>query len=196
MHFVAPLLLDYITNGREQGRLGNRDPGAAPHGVYPCTGEDRWLALACDTDAQWRGLLAAAEPEGGPLHSDAFATLLARKANEDELDRLISEWTSRREQRELMQTLQEAGVPAGVINDPRDLFNDPQLRHRGHFLWLDHPEIGPHAVERSEFELSLTPGGLEIPAPLLGQHTEHFLRDIIGLTGDEYRSLESEGVLE
>ena len=196
LHFIAPLLLDYTTNGREQGRLGNRDPGAAPHGVYPCTGEDRWLALACRTDEHWKGLLDTAEPEGGPLHSDAFATMLGRKANEDELDSLISEWTSLHERGELMQALQEAGVPAGVINDPRDLFDDPQLQHRNHFQWLDHPEIGPHATERSEFELSLTPGGLETPAPLLGQHTEHFLRDIIGLTEGEYRSLESDGVLE
>ena len=95
-----------------------------------------------------------------------------------------------------MQKLQTAGVPAGVINDPRDLFDDAQLKHRGHFVWLDHPEIGPYATDRSEFELSLTPGSLDTPAPLLGQHTEHFLRDVIGLTGDEYRSLESDGVLE
>jgi benzylsuccinate CoA-transferase BbsF subunit len=196
MHFIAPLILDYNVNGREQGRLGNRDPGAAPHGVYPCAGEDRWLALACSTDVQWQGLLNAAEPEGGPLHSGSFATLLARKSNEDELDRLLAQWTASHDQYGLMRKLQAADVPSGVINDPRDLFDDPQLQHRGHFIWLDHPEIGPYATDRSEFELSLTPGSLDTPAPLLGQHTEHFLRDIIGLTGDEYRSLESDGVLE
>ena len=196
MHFIAPLLLDYNTNGREQGRLGNRDPGASPHGVYPCTGEDRWLALACRSGEQWKRLLKVAEPDGGPLHSDAFSTLLARKANEDELDRLIALWTSQHDRHDLMRQLQDAGVPAGVINDPRDLFEDPQLLHRNHFRWLDHPEIGAYATDRSEFELSLTPGSLDTPAPLLGQHTEHFLRDIIGLSDEEYRSLESDGVLE
>ena len=196
MHFVAPLLLDYTVNGREQGRLGNRDQGAAPHGVYPCAGEDRWLAIACSSDAHWQGLLRVAEPDGGPLHSEAFATLLGRKANEDDLDRLVAQWTVQCDRHELMRALQEAGVPAGVINDPRDLFEDPQLQHRGHFQWLDHPEIGPYATDRSEFELSLTPGSLDTPAPLLGQHNEHFLREIIGLTGEEYHSLESDGVLE
>ncbi len=196
MHFIAPLLLDYSANGREQGRLGNRDPGAAPHGVYPCTGEDRWIAIACFTDDHWQALQKAAEPEGGPLHSGSFVTMPSRKAHEDELDRLVAGWTSNHDRHDLMQKLQTAGVPAGVINDPRDLFDDAQLKHRGHFVWLDHPEIGPYATDRSEFELSLTPGSLDTPAPLLGQHTEHFLRDVIGLTGDEYRSLESDGVLE
>ena len=95
-----------------------------------------------------------------------------------------------------MQLLQEAGIPAGMVNDPRDLFDDPQLQHRRHFQWLDHPEIGPYATDRSEFDLSLTPGSLDTPAPLLGQHTEHFLREIIGLSEEEYHSLEGDGVLE
>ena len=196
MHFLAPFLLDYTANGREQQRQGNRDAAAAPHGVYPCAGEDRWLALACETGQQWRSLIELAEPDGGPLHADHFATLLSRKANEDELDRLIADWTVKHEQRPLMEALQGAGIPAGIINDPRDLFEDPQLQHRQHFRWLDHPEIGPYATDRSEFELSLTPGSLDTPAPLLGQHTEHFLRDVVGLTEDEYRSLEADGALE
>ena len=83
-----------------------------------------------------------------------------------------------------------------MVNDPRDLFEDPQLQHRQHFHWLDHPEIGPYATDRSEFDLSLTPGSLDTPAPLLGQHTQHFLRNIIGLSEEEYRSLEGDGVLE
>ena len=196
MHFLAPFLLDYTANGREQQRQGNRDPGAAPHGVYPCAGDDRWLALACATEEQWRSLLDLAEPEGGPLHGDAFATLLLRKSNEDELDRIVAGWTARHEQRPLMEMLQGAAIPAGMVNDPRDLFEDPQLRHREHFRWLDHPEIGPYATDRSEFELSLTPGSLDIPAPLLGQHTEHFLRNVVGLSEEEYRSLEEDGALE
>ena len=196
MHFLAPFLLDYAANGREQQRQGNRDPATAPHGVYPCAGEDRWLALACRTEDQWRSLLRAAEPAGGPLHSEAFSSLLSRKANEDDLDGLVARWTVQYEQRPLMRLLQDAGVPAGMVNDPRDLFEDPQLQHRQHFRWLDHPEIGPYATDRSEFELSLTPGSLDTPAPLLGQHTEHFLREIVGLTEDEYRSLESDGALE
>ena len=196
MHFLAPFLLDYTANGREQGRQGNREPGAAPHGVYPCAGEDRWLALACLTEQKWQAFLTVAEPDGGPLHGEAFSTLLSRKANEDDLDLLVADWTVGHEQRSLMRLLQEAGVPAGMVNDPRDLFDDPQLQHREHFRWLDHPEIGPYATDRSEFSLSLTPGSLDTPSPLLGEHTEHFLREVAGLTDEEYRSLEDDGVLE
>ena len=196
LHFLAPLLLDYAANGREQQRQGNRDAGAAPHGAYPCQGPDRWLALACRTEAQWQALRNLAEPHGGPLHAPAFDTLPDRKANEDALDALIAQWTAHHHQRPLMQLLMDAGIPAGMVNDPRDLFDDPQLQHRQHFRWLDHPEIGPYATDRSEFDLSLTPGSLNAPAPLLGQHTEHFLREIIGLTRDEYESLAKDGVLE
>ena len=196
MHFLAPLLLDYTANGREPERQGNRDAGAAPHGVYPCRGQDRWLALACRAEEEWQAFLSVAEPQGGPLHADAFATLPARKTNEDELDHLVAQWTAHHEQRLLMRRLLEAGVPAGMVNDPRDLFDDPQLQHRQHFRWLEHPEIGPYATDRSEFELSLTPGSLDAPAPLLGQHTERFLREIIGLSEEEYRTLESDGALE
>ena len=196
LHFIAPFLLDYTVNGREQDRMGNRDPGAAPHGVYPCAGEDRWIALACRTNEQWGGLLELAEPGGGPLHSDSFSTFLGRKSDEDELDRLVAAWTVGFDRGDLLRRLQDAGVPSGIVNDPRDLFDDPQLRHRDHFQWLDHSEIGPYATDRSEFELSLTPGSLDSPAPLLGQHNEYFFRDVIGLTGEEYRSLETDGVLE
>ena len=196
LHFLAPLLLDYTANGREQQRQGNRDAGAAPHGVYPCQGQDRWLALACPTEAQWQALRNLAEPHGGPLHAPAFDTLPDRKANEDALDALIAQWTAQHRRRPLMQRLMDAGIPAGMVNDPRDLFDDPQLQHRQHFRWLEHPEIGPYATDRSEFDLSLTPGSLDAPAPLLGQHTEHFLREIIGLSRDEYESLANDGVLE
>jgi benzylsuccinate CoA-transferase BbsF subunit len=83
-----------------------------------------------------------------------------------------------------------------MVNDPRDLFEDAQLKHRRHFQYLDHPEIGPYASDRSEFNLSRTPGGLNRPAPLIGEHTEYVLRDIIGLSEDEYRSLKDDGALE
>ena len=95
-----------------------------------------------------------------------------------------------------METLQSAGVPAGTVNDCRDLFNDAQLQHRRHFQWLDHSEIGPYATDRSEMNFSVSPGSLDIPAPLLGEHTLYVLKDLIGLTDEEYKSLEEDGVLE
>jgi len=197
LHFSAPLLLDYSVNGREQGRRGNQDPTAAPHGVYPCQGEDRWIAISCYTDAEWQSLVRLMAPsEWDKARQEKFATLLARKSGEAELDLAVAEWTKNQDSRQLMRTLQDAGVPAGVVNDCRDLFEDPQLKHREHFQFLDHPEIGPYASDRSEFNLSKTPGSLDTPAPLIGEHTEYVLREVIGLSEDEYRSLKEDGVLE
>ena len=197
LHFSSPVLLDWAINARERMRMGNRDPVAAPHGAYPCKGDDRWIAIACFTDEQWNGLRRLMDPSGrGWPYADEFSNLLGRKSSEDELERRIGEWTRQWNARELMETLQRSGVPAGMVNDPRDLFEDAQLEHRGHFRYLDHPEIGPYASEGSEFKLSLTPGELDRPAPLLGQHTEYVLKEIIGVPDDEYRSLYAEGVLE
>ncbi len=197
LHFSAPLLLDYSVNGREQGRRGNHEPGAAPHGVYPCEGEDRWIAMACYTDAEWQSLVRLMAPaDWDAARQQRFSTLLGRKSREQELDQAIAEWTKDQDSQQLMRTLQNAGVPAGVVNDCRDLFEDPQLKHREHFQFLDHPEIGPYASDRSEFNLSKTPGSLDTPAPLLGEHTEYVLREVIGLSEDEYRSLKEDGVLE
>jgi CoA:oxalate CoA-transferase len=95
-----------------------------------------------------------------------------------------------------MQRLQAVGVPAGVVNDTHDLFDDAQLQHRNHFTWLDHPEMGPYATDYSEMHLSATPGRLDRPAPLLGQDTEHALLNIVGLTQDEYHELEQDNLLQ
>ncbi|MCH8351397.1 MAG: CoA transferase [Chloroflexi bacterium] len=197
LHFSAPYLLDQAVNGREQGRRGNRDPDAAPNGVYPCLGEDRWIAISCQTDQEWQTLSRLMAPEGENVdHWSRFSTLAGRKSMEDELDRMVADWTKEQDGQALMHALQEAGVPAGVVNDCRDLFEDPQLCHRQHFTFLDHPEIGPYGSDRAEFNLSKSPGSLDTPAPLLGQHTEYALKELVGLTAQEYQSLEEDGVLE
>ncbi len=197
LHFLAPFIMDYAVNGREQGRRGNRDPGMAPHGVYPCQGEDRWIAIACATDEHWRTLGRFASPDGsGWAHDERFCTLLGRKSHEDELDRLVGQWTGGWNAKDLMRSLQKAGVPAGVVNDTRDLFEDPQLAHRRHFQYLEHPEIGVYPSDRSELDLSETPGSLDMAAPLIGQHTEEVLTQMFGLSTEEYRSLKDEGVLD
>ena len=157
LHFSAPFLLDYAVNGRSQGRRGNQDPGTAPHGVYPCKGEDRWIAIACFNESEWAALRLTLSQQGqGWADDERWRTVVGRKDREDELDRLISGWTRGWDGAELMRSLQRTGVPAGMVNDCRDLFEDPQLNYRGHFQYLDHPEIGTYATDRSEFDLSRT----------------------------------------
>jgi crotonobetainyl-CoA:carnitine CoA-transferase CaiB-like acyl-CoA transferase len=197
LHFSSPLLLDYAINGVEPTRQGNRDAGAAPHGVYPCQGEDRWIAIACFSDAEWHALRQVIAPSGDSWpDQERFSSLRGRKAAEDELDRFMADWTQGWEAKTLMETLQQAGVPAGMVNDTRDLFEDAQLQYRGHYQYLDHAEIGRYASEKSEFNLSRTPGKLDRPAPMMGEHNEYVLRELVGLTEPEYQSLKDDAVLE
>ena len=83
-----------------------------------------------------------------------------------------------------------------MVEISEDLFSDPQIKHRGHFVFLDHPEIGHHAIDGNPFTLSESPAKYHRPAPLLGQHTAYVLRELLGISDAEIKALEAEGVLE
>jgi benzylsuccinate CoA-transferase BbsF subunit len=181
-------------NGEVVGRSGNRDAHAAPHGVYPCRGEDRWIAIAVWSDDEWRRLR---EAMGDPDWARAaqLATGEGRLGDPDAIDEALSAWTARSDPRELAAALQEAGVEAGVVQNEADLLSDPQLAHRGHWVPVEHPHLGPLLVERAGFRLSASPGGYARPGPLLGEHTDGILRDLLGLSPDEIARLRREEVL-
>jgi crotonobetainyl-CoA:carnitine CoA-transferase CaiB-like acyl-CoA transferase len=127
---------------------------------------------------------------------DRFATLRGRQAHEDELERRIAEWTRRWDAEALMEALQAAGVPAGVVQSNRDVVEDPQLRARDHFVFFEHPELGLHTVQRSEFRLSRAEGTHPWPAPDIGTHTVEICTDILGMSRAEIDALVAEDVLE
>jgi benzylsuccinate CoA-transferase BbsF subunit len=192
---IGTAILDYTANGRDGDRVGNRVPHAAPHGAYRCAGDDRWCAIAVTSDAEWDAFCRAT---GHPEWQDdpRFVTLSERKACEDEIDSLVGGWTKTRSAQEVMRTLQAAGVPAGVVQNARDLLeNDAHLRERGHYIYLEHPEADRTAYDGPSFRLSKTPGVLHSPAPCLGQHAEYVCREIIGLSVHEISRLVIEGVL-
>ena len=195
LQYLAPALLDTQVNGRPPTRQGNADSAMAPHAVYRCAGADRWCAIACETDAHWEALAALM---GCPdMAADArFATLSARKDNEATLDTAVEAWTSGLAAHEVMEQCQRAGVPAGAVQTCEDLFADAQLRHRGHFVRLDHPEMGPHATDGNAFILSETPASYVRPAPLLGQHTRQVCKETLGMADQEIDGLYADGVLE
>jgi crotonobetainyl-CoA:carnitine CoA-transferase CaiB-like acyl-CoA transferase len=195
IQFLAPLVLDYFANGTVAERMGNRCHYAAPHGAFRCKGEDRWCFIAVYTDDEWKALCQVmGEPDW--TRSERFATFLSRKRNEDELELLVANWTANFDAYELMQKLQDASVPAGVLQTGEDLHNDPQLKHRHYLHQLEHPEIGRHSYEGLPFKLSKTTSEFKMPAPLLGQHTEYVCTKILGMSDEEFVALMAEGVFE
>jgi benzylsuccinate CoA-transferase BbsF subunit len=193
---LGPAILDFTVNGRNAMPQGNRDDYMAPHGVYPCQGDDRWLALAVATDEQWHALAAEL---GVPelVADDRFTTLADRQRNHDDLDKALGARTAGCEAYDLMERLQARGVPAAVVQTYQDLIDrDPQLRHRGHFAVLDHPEMGPSIYNSPPFRLTGTDEPvMRTPAPLLGQHTRQVCADLLGMDDAEIDRLISEGVL-
>ena len=193
--FVAPAILEYQLLGTAPTRRGNRHDFAAPHGVYPCRGEDSWIAISVFGDAEWQRLVKAMRKPAWAV-SLRLATQLSRKENEAELDAMLAKWTRRQHTQDLAQKLQKAGVHAAKANSIADLFGDPQLAHRGHWGAVPHKEVGPHHVEMPAYALSETPCAEPKPEPLLCEHTEMVLEKLLGLSRAEIEILESQGAIE
>ena len=178
---LGPTLLNRTVNGRSTTRAGNEHPYAAPHGVYPCEGEDRWIAIAALTDEAWRSLcVVLGEPDWSCDAS--FDTGAGRWECRRMLDeRLVAE-TQRWNAEALMEALQARGVAAGVVQNARDVVSaDPQLAHRQHWIRMTHPEMGETVYNAPPFRFSRTRVALRGPAPLLGQHTREIANQLLGL---------------
>lgn len=186
-------VMDYAVNGREQMRMGNRHPDAAPHGVYRTRGEKRWIGIAVYNDGEWEALKKVL---GSPEWADdpKFSSKKGRLANQDQLDELIENWTAEQNGKELMEKLVAGGVRAGMVLDAKDILEDPQMRARGHWVYLDHPEIGVSAYSGSPVHMSKTPAQFKTAAPLLGQHTEEVMKEILNMSDQEFKKLEAEEV--
>ncbi|MFE9629077.1 CaiB/BaiF CoA transferase family protein [Streptomyces sp. NPDC006527] len=190
---IGPALLAAAV-GLRIDRTANEDTAAAPHGVYPCAGEDRWCALAVSTDEHWQALInVLGKPEW--VAQDAYATAGGRWTARRELDTLVAAATATREADDLADALTAAGVPAAVVSNAAQVRADPQLNARDHWKTLDHPEMGPSVYDNIPYRLSATPGRLRGPAPLLGADTRDVCLDLLGLTPDQYERLAAEGVV-
>ena len=203
LHFLSPALLDYQVNGRVLNREGNRSFRSAPHGVYRCQGQegqeghgeqDHWLAISVSDNAQWQGLLKTL---GNPAWGNEarFTTQSGRIQHAEALDESVGAWAAEQAAETAADTLQHAGVPAGVVQNCLDLHQDPRLAAWGMFHYLDHKEMGPSPYEGHQFHLSKTPGELRWPAPVMGQHNEHVFGDILGLSPEEIAQLMEEKVI-
>ena len=195
VHFMGPLVLDYTVNQRVGTRMGNRSPSAAPHNAYRCRGDDRWCVIAVSSEKEWEHFCGVI---GNPAwtREPGFSTFEARKENEGRLDGMVEEWTINHSAEDVMTLMQDAGVSAGVVQTAEDMLEqDPQFKHR-HFFWeLDHPEVGKYRAPRQPYLLSKISCDIQ-RSPLLGEHNEYVLNEIIGMSDDEIEELVIAEVLE
>ena len=193
INVIGEQVVGYSMTGREPPRRGNRHSSMAPHGCYPCQGDDQWLTIACEDDAQFTALCTAmGRPE---LAADVrFADVVSRYRNQDSLDELITEWTREREKAAAAEALQAAGVAAAPVQSVPEVFADAQLRARGFYESVSHSLAGVWEVEGPHWRMSDSPGHVRLPAPAFGEHNGYVLGELLGLSGEEIMALEAEGV--
>lgn len=204
MDLLAEGILEYTMNGREPERNGNRDPFMAPHGIFKCRDLaekvmdmtiDRWVSIVCADDAEW-GRLARAMGRPELADDPRFKTLAARKANEDELEALISGWTLPQRFDEVARKLQAAGVAAAPCADNKYLCDEDQhVAQRNYWVELNHPEVGVQRHAGIPWRMSGTSTAVRVPAPCLGQHTDETLARL-GYSKEEVESLRKIGALD
>ena len=193
-------VLDWSVNrraGRRPGQpSGNRaDFGEmAPHGIYPAAGDDRWVAIACRDDSDWKALAAWI---GEPWAEDGrFTTHAGRVAAQDELDRLVADHTATRDASVVARDLVAAGVPASVVKSPAERIDgDPELAQWGLFPEVEHPEIGTVRVEGLPLRFSDSDWSISEPAPCLGEHNDFVFTDILGRTAEDLEALRGVGAI-
>ncbi|MFN8508845.1 MAG: CoA transferase [Dehalococcoidia bacterium] len=191
--FAAEAAMEYLRTGRQRQRMGNRHPAFAPHGVYPCAGAERWIAVACESESDWVAFRAAL---GSPAALDTpdFATNAARKANEDALDREIAALTAALTREAAVTMFQSAGLAAAPVLDATEVANDAGLRAREMVAEVTHPETGTWPQATAPWRYSRSGRPPIRPAPRLGEHTLEVLAELLGTTHEEYDSLVAAGV--
>lgn len=204
MDLLPEGLLEYTMNGREPVRNGNRDPWMAPHGIFQCQDLpekildmtiDMWVSIVAADDGEWSRLARAI---GKPELADdpRFSSLAARKKNEDELEAIITQWTSSRSAAECTDILQKADVAAFVCSTNKDVAEDRHLKARDYFVTLEHPEVGVRQHCGIPWQMSRTPCKVKAPAPLIGQHNEEVLGSVLGYSAAEIAELRKAGALK
>ena len=192
VYSLSPWLLEQAATGHSHSRMGNRSTRAAPHGAFPCHGEDRWIAIACWTDHEWQQLATIIGVDA-QLHPDLDSRLLAQ----EEIESLVSAWTRQRGADKIAGQLQYAGLEAVPVVNFEDLLErDQQLAQRDHFVRLDRPVTGESVYERNGFRLSRASSTFSKPAPLLGEHTDEVLVKLLGYDPAQLDELKQCGAIE
>jgi crotonobetainyl-CoA:carnitine CoA-transferase CaiB-like acyl-CoA transferase len=187
------LFLAASVTGDAPTRMANRSERFAPQGVFPCIGDDAWVAISVTSDEEWERLVAVIDDAA--LRDPAFTSVATRFTRHDELDAHIAEWTASRDKFEIMHQLQGAGVTAGASFTNRDLVEDAHLAARGFIVEWDQPTVGPRRYAGFPIHLSRTGPVAMRPTPLLGQDNRYVVGDVLGLASEDIDALEAKGII-
>ena len=195
LNYVTPLVLDWQANARKPKLTGNKSKYGAPHGIYRCQGEDRWVAIAVFTESEWQSFKKIL---GNPQWAEkaVYKTLEDRLKNSDELDKEVEAWTKGLTAEQVMNMLQGEGVAAGVVENSHDMDNDIQLNYYNFYRQIDHPFMGKLRYYHPA-ALTLSKAETEVKGPiLLGEHTDYICSQILGMSQNEIDELKKKGVFQ
>jgi benzylsuccinate CoA-transferase BbsF subunit len=187
-------LMDCIMNGRVRSRRGNQDDMMAPHNCYRCRGDDRWVSIAVSTEEEWQAFCQAM---GNPdwTRDDKFSNARGRWQNQEELDRLVTEWTLSHTHFEVTEMLQKAGIAAFPSLSNQEIFSDPHFKERKLAVEVEHPVMGKQVVLGAPWKLSETPAEVIKASPTMGENNEYVFGELLGLSSNEIKRLMDEQVI-
>ena len=193
---LGPTILDYSVNhnlAMPQGNSSGCVP-AAPYGCFKCLGDDRWCVIAVFTEEEWHALCQImANPTWA--RQERFSSLLKRQQHAEGLNELLGQWTANYTPEQVMNMLQEAGVPSCVVNNAEDLANDPQLKSREFFIQLPHPVLGNTSFDSTPIRLNGTPARFWRAAPQLGQDNRYVYQGLLGLSEEQLGQYIEKGII-
>jgi crotonobetainyl-CoA:carnitine CoA-transferase CaiB-like acyl-CoA transferase len=179
--------------GYQRERMGPGTVNVVPHSHYP-SGDGKWVAIACTSDKIFERLARAmGRPE--LAGEGIFGTIAKREAAREQVDTLVSEWTSARSRQEVIGLCDEAQVPAGPLNSISEIFEDPQFRARENIAFVKDERVGELAVPNVTPRLAQTPGRIDSLGPSLGSHNDEVLRGMLGVTEERMNELAAAGVI-
>jgi benzylsuccinate CoA-transferase BbsF subunit len=194
IHFLEPLVLDYTVNGRIAGLAGMSSERACPHGVFRAAGDERYVAIAVETNAEWHALRSLV-PGLAPFAGAEWDDLAARIGAKESVEAPLAAWCREQEPFACASLLREAGIPAYVSLRATDLHGDPQLSARGFFVELDHPRVGKAFYDGPVTLFSATPARITCAGPAVGHDSFEVMTRILGYDEDAVAELAAAGVL-
>lgn len=195
INFLGPAIINFAVTGQDPKPIGNRSLSQSPHNLFRCKEPDSWCAIAAQTEEEW---LALANVIGGQelACNPSFHGVQNRLEKTQELESIISNWACHHTVAEAVAILQKVGVTTARVACSKDLLTDDlHLKEREFWQQIDHPEMGVTTFTSPPYRIDGHRLQLKRP-PLIGEHTDAVLRDILGCTDEEIRSLNSAGVLK